>query len=407
MSFHKWQSLLLVPLIATLSFAMSTGCVIGGTRAQRAAAYEVFRLPASGTHAPGSPILRIEVRRLPEGFTFASVQTTCAEGVATPGDVELIDLQDQIESKDSPAFRVTLLDGSGLVWEGEAKRSWWRGTPLDIAGYIAACARPGGRNFWRAESASAVARAGWTVEAVVTARAWWNALHSSVEARRFIGTYHFIRSTHAGIPEPERSELWQEWLTGAIAGMNNSDDRHARRFGGLDAQELLEHPVDGLDAGSIVKQMDDAGLRGSKPYLWVVRESRDKLVEQQEYAIAIDGDPNPIGAWLDDEFMRGIAELPIRLVPASMIPFPYADKATPAQREEVKEGAFELMDKTYRAKGMAIYEALVARNRMQEADRMKRELLSRLKTETLAAELDEASARAIAWRESVVGTPKK
>ncbi|MSR45325.1 MAG: hypothetical protein EXS15_08260 [Phycisphaerales bacterium] len=61
----------------------------------------------------------------------------------------------------------------------------------------------------------------------------------------------------------------------------------------------------------------------------------------------------------------------------------------------------------YREKGMATYEALVARNRMPEADRMKRELLSRLQTETLATELDEASARANAWRESVVENPKK
>ncbi len=407
MSSHKWSSLLLVPLLVALICAICTGCMIGGTRAQRAAAYEVFRLPASGTHAPGSPSLRIEVRRLPEGFTLANVQASCAKGVAAPGDIELIDLQDQIDSKNSPAIRVTLLDGSGLVWEGEAKRSWYEGIPLDIAGYLAACARPGGRDFWRAESACAVARAGWTEEAVMTARAWWIALHSSVEAQRFIGMYHFIRSTHACIPEPERSKLWQEWLSAAIAGMSNSSDRHARRFGGLDAGRLLEHPVDGLDARSVVRQMDDAGLRGSDPYLSVVRATRVTLVEQHEYAIAIDGDPNPVGAWRDEEFMRGIAELPIKLAPASMIPFPYADQTTPAQRQEVKEGAFALMDTMYRAKGMATCEALVARNRMQEAERMKRELLSRLQTETLATELDEASARAIAWRKSVVGTPKK
>lgn len=409
MSFHKWQPFLLAALAVAIVCVVCMGCFtgVGGTRAERMTALAAFRLPATGTHAPGSPILRIEVRSLPEGFTFGNVQTSCLAGVATPGDIELIDLQDQVETNESPPIRVLLLDGSGLVWEGEAERSWFQGIPLDIAGYRAACARPGGRDFWRWECVRTVALAGWTDAAVVTAEKWWIALHATVEAQRILQSYSFIDSTHSCIPEPQRSELWQQWLSDAIAGMSNSSDRHARRFGGLHAGYLLEHPVDGLDARSIVKQMDDAGLRGSDPYLWVVRETRAQLVEQCEYAISIDGDANPVGAWLDEEFMRGIAGIPLKLVPMSIVPFPYADKATPAQREEVRQGTFELMDTMYREKGMATYEALVARNRMPEADRMKRELLSRFPTETLKAELDQASARAIAWRESRVEIPSE
>lgn len=400
MSFRNWYSCLRIPLAAAIFCAVCTGCfIISGTRAERKAALAPFRFPASGTHAPGSPILRIEVRSLPEGFTFGDVQTSCREGVGQPGDIELIDLQDQGESGNSPAIRVILLDGSGLVWEGEAQGPWAQGIPLAITGYRAACARPGGREFWRSECVGTVAFAGWTDEAVLTAGRWWIALHTSVEAQRFRRVYSFLNSAHRWIPEPQRSELWQRWLSDAIAGMSNSSDRRVRFFGGRNAQDLLERPVDGLDAQSIVTQMDDAGLRGSDPYLAVIRGSRGKLVEKREYAIAIDGDANPVGAWLDEELIRGIAEIPLKLVPISLVPFPYADKVTPAQREEVKQGAFELVDTMYREKGMATYEALVARNRMPEADRMKRELLSRLPTETLKAELDQASARAIAWRD--------
>ena len=107
----------------------------------------------------------------------------------------------------------------------------------------------------------------------------------------------------------------------------------------------------------------------------VLRHLRAALVAERAYVDALEGDPDPVGEYLDLASMSDLVTGAAGLFPSALIPAP--STATAAEKWGIKEGSRVMMYEMQRKEGLLLYEALVGAGRVADAERMKRELKSR------------------------------
>jgi hypothetical protein len=107
----------------------------------------------------------------------------------------------------------------------------------------------------------------------------------------------------------------------------------------------------------------------------VLQKLRPALVAERAYADALEGDPDPVGEYLDLASTSDLVTGAAGLVPSALIPAP--STATAAEKWAVKRATLEMMHELQRKDGLLLYEALVGAGRTADADRLKRELKSR------------------------------
>ncbi len=330
--------------------------------------------------------LRVEVVRLPERVSWNDIAVYCASGVFAPGDIELIDARATVTqpvSADVPCFRVAWTNGLAQRWEGNPCN---RGRTFELCGVSAARALVRPITVWESLSAFHMLReVGWEAEAVQLADFVW------ADARLPDSPSHhsarlLLESAMRELTEPTRVALFEKWTSEAIEGAQiglRERDRRRTRVAEHELIKLAEHAPAGIAAASLIKRMRDADLVSTNLYCSVLHALRIPLVAEGAYAAAVDDDPDPVGAFSDEAFWRDLASLPFALVPAALLPVPYA--RTNEERAAVKEGALEMFKETQRADGIALYEALIARGRTREATRLEALLEDRCPTKPLPA----------------------
>ena len=102
---------------------------------------------------------------------------------------------------------------------------------------------------------------------------------------------------------------------------------------------------------------------------------------ERAYADALEGDPDPVGEYLDLASTSDLVTGAAGLVPSALIPAP--STATAAEKWAVKQATLEAMYEMQRKDGLLLYEALVGAGRMADAERLRRELKSRYPVPTI------------------------
>lgn len=352
---------------------------------------------------PSGPCLRVTVFSLPVDVSWEEIVEDCDSGVATPGNVILVDSRAEIALEgtfsDQPQVRVEWIDGRFPCWEGPIVRNKSSRGPVEHPAFIQALSAARVLAEPRSDPLACFAYSfvvvGWDDAAVYVSIEVWERFRRIKKWTNYTPSrFSFLFSTMQLLPSHLARTLHDRWVLEAIEGM-----REGTRIGNWEMtrnakRELAvlatKHTIpDGVSVSTLVLAMREAGLQGTGVYCDVIRDQRVELVRDREYHLAVDGDSDPVGAFFNDEFWRGLATGIIYLAP---VPVPYA--TTDEQRRAVMARAKVDLNTEYRLKGVAIYEALVATGRASEAKRMRAELLQRLPAENLERLLNEAAERA-------------
>lgn len=375
-----------VLLIAALGFqlcisAQASPLATSSPRSVRWATRELS-LPATDEGVPQA-VVQLEVFRLPEGTSWSDVEAYCASGVLSPGDIALVDQRSTTNSASTPCYSMRWLNGNPLTWSGNGCRRFRR---LEICGVFAARNLMGSAKMPTNIVVDSLADAGWEDVACRVAsdawrQAWASNAHADMPHRAVLG------AIMKRVSEPKRSAFHAALVEVALEQARQGErdgSRAARHRPSCMLVELAEHLPPGSRAADLVGCLRTTGLQGSDTYIAVIRELRLTLVAERAYGEAVLGDPDPVGAFLDEAFWAGAATAVASLVPASLLPVD-GTKPTAAQMEALKDAAIELQREERRASGVALFEALIGVGRDKEAQRLRAELVSRFPTPPISS----------------------
>ena len=323
-------------------------------------------------------VLTLEVFRVPDGAEWAKIESDCARGIWEAGDIQLVDRRADPDREGEPCFRMSWLNGLPLRWEG-CGELYWPDQPryryFRVLGLQAARALAGTDRGRSGYLACVVGKAGWYDEACTLASQAIKRGRGN-PGREF--TKEILADAMPGLPPDWQVKFHDRILADTIDAMRQAQgegDRFVQHHASLDLVALGEHMPKGSSSSSFVRRVRDAGVLDVENLEKVLQKLRPALVAERAYADALEGDPDPVGEYLDlastSDFVTGAAWL----VPSALIPAP--STATAAEKWAVKEAVRLQMHETQRQDGLLLYEALVGAGRVADAERLKRELKSR------------------------------
>ena len=368
------------PRLTTAIFAVWRRCIAGALLALTACASPppppppplVTLAPAEGV------VLTVDVFRVPEGVAWSEVESDCANGVWRPGDIEMVDRRQEPGSADQPCFRVQWTNGLKLRWEGCDQLAYPdqpRYRRFRILGVFAARAIVG-RGAWHSGGAARVlGEVGWYTEACTLAeRALrWSRAKPGGEIPQEI-----LAGVMSGLPPDWQAKFHERMVVETINAVRQAQEdgdgflQHRATYALV---ALGQHVPTGSSAAAFVRRVRDSGVLDVENLTKVLRHLRAALVAERAYVDALEGDPDPVGEYLDLASMSDLVTGAAGLFPSALIPAP--STATAAEKWGIKEGARLMMYEMQRKEGLLLYEALVGAGRVADAERMKRELKSR------------------------------
>lgn len=339
--------------------------------------------PPLVTLAPAEGVvLTVDVFRVPDGVAWEEVTAYCVDGLRHPGDIEVRDRRSEPGAAVAPCFRVAWANGLPQRWEGCGCDRFGH---FELCGVAAARALTGtwvadrSRNMlWKMPaniSVAVLAEVGWWDDASALAERDWV---WSWEAQQSTGARSVLESALRGLP-PDRQAglhdaLVREALEQARRGQADGDGE-AKHRAAFKLVRLGTGQPTGSSAAAFVRRVRDSGVLDVENLTKVLRNLRAALVAERAYVDALEGDPDPVGEYLDLASMSDLVTGAAGLFPSALIPAP--STATAAEKWGIKEGARLMMYEMQRKEGLLLYEALVGAGRVADAERMKRELKSR------------------------------
>jgi hypothetical protein len=323
-------------------------------------------------------VLTLEVFRVPDGAEWAKIESDCARGIWEAGDIQLVDRRADPDREGEPCFRMSWLNGLPLRWEG-CGELYWPDQPryryFRVLGLQAARALAGTDRGRSGYLACVVGKAGWYDEACTLASQAIKRGRGN-PGREF--TKEILADAMPGLPPDWQVKFHDRILADTIDAMRQAQgegDRFVQHHASLDLVALGEHMPKGSSSSSFVRRVRDAGVLDVENLEKVLQKLRPALVAERAYADALEGDPDPVGEYLDLASTSDLVTGAAGLVPSALIPAP--STATAAEKWAVKRATLEGMYEMQRKDGLLLYEALVGAGRTADADRLKRELKSR------------------------------
>jgi hypothetical protein len=327
-------------------------------------------------------VLTVDVFRLPDGVAWEQVTAYCADGIRVSGDIEVRDRRSDPGAVGMLCFRVAWANGLPQRWEGCGCDRFGR---FELCGVAAARALTGtwvanrSRNkLWRMPaniSVAALVEVGWWDDASALAEREWA---WSWEAGDSTGADNTLDSALRGMPADRQVRLHDALVREALEQARRAQadgDGKAKHRAASKLVSLGTRQPTGSCAAAFVRRLRESHALDVENLAKILRYLRSPLVAERAYVDALEGDPDPVGEYLDLASTSDLVTGAAGLVPSALIPAP--STATAAEKWAVKEAVRLQMHETQRQDGLLLYEALVGAGRTADADRLKRELKSR------------------------------
>ncbi len=327
-------------------------------------------------------VLTVDVFRLPDGVAWEQVTAYCADGIRVSGDIEVRDRRSDPGAVGMLCFRVAWANGLLQRWEGCGCDRFGR---FELCGVAAARAVTGtwvadrSRNkLWRMPaniSVAALVEVGWWDDASALAEREWA---WSWEAGDSTGADNTLDSALRGMPADRQVRLHDALVREALEQARRAQadgDGNAKHRAASKLVSLGTRQPTGSCAAAFVRRLRDSHALDVENLAKILRHLRSPLVAERAYVDALEGDPDPVGEYLDLASTSDLVTGAAGLVPSALIPAP--STATAAEKWAIKEAVRFKMYETQRQDGLLLYEALVGAGRVADAERLKRELKSR------------------------------
>jgi hypothetical protein len=327
-------------------------------------------------------VLTVDVFRLPDGVAWEQVTAYCADGIRVSGDIEVRDRRSDPGAVGMLCFRVAWANGLPQRWEGCGCDRFGR---FELCGVAAARALTGtwvadrSRNKLRRMpaniSVAALVEVGWWDDASALAEREWA---WSWEAGDSTGADNTLDSALRGMPADRQVRLHDALVREALEQARRAQadgDGNAKHRAASKLVSLGTRQPTGSCAAAFVRRLRESHALDVENLAKILRHLRSPLVAERAYVDALEGDPDPVGEYLDLASTSDLVTGAAGLVPSALIPAP--STATAAEKWAIKEAVRFKMYETQRQDGLLLYEALVGAGRVADAERVQRELKSR------------------------------